>query len=185
MSNVSKGQANALARAVERFDAWATASAVVADGETPDQAARREACTARRLVAELLAAGAALPNRLELGDPLSEEGADVGPTTAEWEAVYRRMSALPFQHYSCVEPGAEDAEDLGVGDLHDDLADIWRDVREGLEHWRAGRPGDALFHWHSLFRVHWGAHAADALRELHARLRGHHEGAEASCRPDP
>jgi uncharacterized protein DUF5063 len=54
--------------------------------------------------------------------------------------------------------------------LGDDLADIWRDLKPGLAGLAAGAPLDAaLWDWRLLFYTHWGAHATDALRVLHAR----------------
>lgn len=48
------------------------------------------------------------------------------------------------------------------GWLYDDVRDIHGDLRRALVH------GDAR----KMFRFHWGAHAADALRALHWRLIG-------------
>jgi len=53
--------------------------------------------------------------------------------------------------------------------IADDLADIWRDLRNGLNRLEAGgQLSDIVWEWRFLFDVHWGAHAAEAIRALHA-----------------
>jgi hypothetical protein len=86
--------------------------------------------------------------------------------------VRRRFATLPFQYYSEVwNPIAVPAEaDPIVGDLADDLADIYLDVKRGLLHLEHDHPFDAAFHWAFMFRVHWGRHATSALRALHCYL---------------
>ena len=57
------------------------------------------------------------------------------------------------------------------GSLADDLADIRKDLREGLhllDHPRS--PLKAVWHWRILFYSHWGKHAIDAFSVLHARF---------------
>lgn len=50
--------------------------------------------------------------------------------------------------------------------LADDLADIWRDLKEGLALHAEGLTGEALWHWRFGFDSHWGVHAAEALRVI-------------------
>jgi hypothetical protein len=51
----------------------------------------------------------------------------------------------------------------------DDLADIWRDLSGGLQLLAAGGPvADVVWEWRCTFETHWGAHAIEALRALHA-----------------
>lgn len=59
------------------------------------------------------------------------------------------------------------------GDLAEDVWDVYKDVREGLEHWQAGRRVAAVWAWRFTFEVHWGEHATGALRALHARASLH------------
>lgn len=54
-----------------------------------------------------------------------------------------------------------------VGDLADDLADIYRDLVEGVDLWNLGRHADAIWTWKSNFQSHWGEHALGALRAIH------------------
>lgn len=55
--------------------------------------------------------------------------------------------------------------------LADALADIWRDLRSGLDALGSGNPReDVLWEWRFDFRTHWGLHAVEALRALHQRV---------------
>lgn len=55
--------------------------------------------------------------------------------------------------------------------LTDDLADIYLDMKEGLEALEAGKPhADILFEWQLGFTSHWGRHATDALRAIYCQL---------------
>ncbi len=51
------------------------------------------------------------------------------------------------------------------GSLADDLADIYYDVRHGLEIF-AGAADDAVHFWKRSYRLHWGQHLVDAERHL-------------------
>ncbi len=54
-----------------------------------------------------------------------------------------------------------------AGRLSDDLADIYQDVRRGLDLLQDGGPlNEALWVWRFDFWNHWSDHAADALRAL-------------------
>ncbi len=57
-----------------------------------------------------------------------------------------------------------------IGSLEDDVADVYRDLHEGLRLWDAGAPTRALFLWKILFDVHWGDHVAGAIHALHWAL---------------
>lgn len=56
-----------------------------------------------------------------------------------------------------------------IGDVGDDLMDIWLDVRQGLIRFDQGQVREALWHWSWLHRIHWGRHAVGALFALHCR----------------
>jgi hypothetical protein len=65
-----------------------------------------------------------------------------------------------------------DPQTIGIGDLADDLADIYRDITPGLRAWHEDIDDylpDIVFEWKEpSFRTHWGIHAVDALRALHS-----------------
>lgn len=55
--------------------------------------------------------------------------------------------------------------------LADALADIWRELRNGLDALESGSPvDDVLWDWRFGLRTHWGLHAVEALRALHQRV---------------
>ena len=94
------------------------------------------------------------------------EGA--GINDLEWGIVLRRAGALPSTYYRSVsEPYDLDCEDFEIGDLADDVADIYRDLSEGLSLLAAGHHAEAQWEFVFSFRSHWGRHAADAIQALH------------------
>jgi hypothetical protein len=53
--------------------------------------------------------------------------------------------------------------------LSDDLADIWRDLKNGLKQWSDGSPAmrqEIVWNWRFSFHHHWSNHAVDALRTI-------------------
>ncbi len=58
-----------------------------------------------------------------------------------------------------------DAHDDMSGSLADDLADIYYDVKQGLELY-AKAADDAVHFWKRSYRLHWGQHLVDAERHL-------------------
>tara|TARA_R110002072_G_scaffold174303_3_gene329353 strand:- start:35623 stop:36108 length:486 start_codon:yes stop_codon:yes gene_type:complete len=109
----------------------------------------------------------ALPLR-ELEDAPEADGDRI--SLEQWQAVFQRFASLPFNYYTSVfDPRIADGIDseAGVGDLADDLADIYRDLHGGLRAFRAGAVDTAEYEWAWSFRMHWGRHAASALHALH------------------
>ncbi len=64
------------------------------------------------------------------------------------------------------------APEYGVGDVIDDLVDIYQELFPGLELFRAGRRREAVGHWRDGFYMHWDDHAVGAIRAIHAHLQG-------------
>lgn len=56
-------------------------------------------------------------------------------------------------------------------DLKDDLADIARDLQDGIAAYESGLVGRAAFIWRFSSAFHRGNHAVDAIRALHAMRR--------------
>ncbi len=103
---------------------------------------------------------------LRLVEPDGIEDADVeGRSYDAWRSLIGKLD-VPFQYYyAALDPLADEAE-FGTHDLLDDLADITRDLEEGLLYMRVGAPRCAQHHWASLF-FHWGEHATQAIAALH------------------
>jgi hypothetical protein len=86
----------------------------------------------------------------------------------EWKEVYARAAALPFQYYSSqFDPSDVEPEGHEIGDLADDVADIYRDLSEGLALVDAGHIDEAQWAMRFSFLTHWGRHASGAIRALH------------------
>ena len=58
------------------------------------------------------------------------------------------------------------------GSLADDFADIYRDLKEGLNlsETHQAMPEDSIWEWRFGYYSHWGKHAIDALRTIHFLL---------------
>ena len=133
------------------FCAWAESVAIV-----PEE----EADTAIKMLSKLLALVHELP------ELFNEEDAP-GLTHEEWLAVYKRFGELPFNYYaSYSEPHDTNDPSPGIGDVADDLADTWRDLKGGLALYQKGNYAAAAWEWRESFTSHWGRHAAGALYAL-------------------
>jgi len=108
-------------------------------------------------------------------------------TDAQWRDVIRVVDAalgkqrMYWSYFDPSEP-MESHQETVCGDLADDLADIYRDIKPGLRAWESGEDAylpSIVFSWKEpLFASHWGVHAVSAMRALHpiASLRGIQEG---------
>jgi Domain of unknown function (DUF5063) len=92
----------------------------------------------------------------------------------QWEAMCDRVSqVLPqtlYLTYFDLTEALDPEQKPGIGDLADDLADIYRDLKPGLR--ATGSQDDTamgavLFEWQFSFRSHWGDHAVNAMKLLH------------------
>lgn len=122
----------------------------------------------RRSLARLYAAAWDLPDV----EPADVELPDISHEA--WSRVFGRLGRrLPFGLYwTLTQPVAADLagpDEPTCGDLADDLADIWRDLKPGLDAW-PDADEDArraiVWEWRLSFRTHWGRHAADAMAVL-------------------
>jgi hypothetical protein len=133
-----------------------------ADTHTFDRAS--EGANGLKLLVGLYAAALNLP-ALDVVEELEPPGVN----QEEWDRVYRRFGSLPVGYYSEIfDPLTVPPEEPVVGDLADDLADIYRDVRSGLQLYEAGAWPAATDFWLENFRIDWGRHALSALCVLHA-----------------
>ena len=65
----------------------------------------------------------------------------------------------------------KDDPELLTGSLADDLTGVYLDLKSGLDQLRSGVPNrDVIWEWRFTFWSHWGEHAVNALRIIHARL---------------
>jgi len=96
-------------------------------------------------------------------------------TNDEWTSLYTHLkNTLGEQvryaaHFNPI--AAQASDEPAEGDLADDLADIYRDLKPGLTAWHTGDDAyleDVLHQWLEQGYVHhWGRHAVNAMRALH------------------
>ena len=75
------------------------------------------------------------------------------------------------RYWQVFDPTEDDEAVFGT--LADDIADIYRDLKEGLVLIEAHEvpPEDIIWNWRFSFYSHWGKHAMDALLTVHFRLQ--------------
>jgi hypothetical protein len=141
----------AFAKVASEFCSWA-------ESEPADPV--EEAARAVKLLSRLVALVHDLP-----GDFGNEDPRDI--SHEQWLVVYKRFGSLPFNYYACyADPYLAEAPCPGMGDLADDLADTWRDIKGGLCLYEGGNHAAAAWEWRESFNIHWGRHAASALYAL-------------------
>ena len=92
----------------------------------------------------------------------------------QWEVLYHSLGEKLGSHclYWEVYDPREDGDPV-AGDLADDLADIYRDVKNGLVAYKDGQINEAVWDWRFTFSSHWGDHLVDALRAIHRIVSAH------------
>ncbi|WP_078757722.1 DUF5063 domain-containing protein [Novilysobacter spongiicola] len=146
---------------MKQIDAFRdTATAFCKWAESAPVAPADDVDTAIKMLSKLLALVHELPE-------LFDEEDTPGATHEEWLTVYKRFGSLPFNYYaSYSEPHDTADPSPGTGDMADDLADTWRDLKGGLALYQKGNYAAAVWEWRESFSVHWGRHASGALHAL-------------------
>ncbi len=117
--------------------------------------------------AELVAAiSDAVAAVLGLDEVLTDAGPPDRKPPLTYEEVRQRLEWLPVGLYhdlgeQCLDL-TKDPEVL-VGDLVDDLADVYGDLCSSLAHWKAGDREHAIWSWRETYWTHWRFHAAGAI----------------------
>jgi hypothetical protein len=106
-----------------------------------------------------------------------------GPDASTYARVLKRFGCLPFDLYRVVfDPhkidDSDDSDEPVMGMLSDDLADIYRDLAEGLSNAELGHMDDACSDWHFSYRSHWARHAVSALMAIEIGRTDSYEDAE-------
>ena len=95
---------------------------------------------------------------------------DIEPESVEEAEVGISPPAIHIQfessYYQVFDPFVEEEPVEGL--LEDDLQDIYCDLMSGINEYRKGNLGNAVFEWTFLLDNHWGNHAVNALRVLHS-----------------
>lgn len=114
-------------------------------------------------LAQLYAAALTLPAR----DAENSNGLPDLPQPQADRAKANLASFRGWYYREYFDPDPSLADESCIGDVGDDLLDIYRDVRRGLFAFDNGEVGDAAWHWSFLHRIHWGRHAVGGLFALH------------------
>ena len=98
---------------------------------------------------------------------------DAGSWQLTRERIGRKLARESY--WEIFEPLEQEQPESLCGSLSDDLADIWRDVKEGIVAIDMGGEtliDEAVWHWRSSLESHWGHHAVGAIGALHALCFG-------------
>lgn len=153
--------------AAKRYCRWAEA-------DPSDE--KMEALTARSLLAELYVRALGLPDAYDYADSMNEatEDEDAKARYEVWQQRFRRFGALPFNYYSvCAAPFVVPTDETSLADLADDLADIYGDLKDGINYYEAGSIPNAVWEWQFNFTSHWGEHLTSALNALQQWISDH------------
>ena len=156
MTEVGGGQ-------IPLIDAFADRARAYCDWSTRSKPGKGDLDVCAVLLTDLLAAACRLGWR--------EGVPSDGDSTPIPDNVLSNAKSLPLQLYAEVfEPLVLPPEEPVVGDLSDDLIDIYRDIKEGMILYDSSSKSAAADHWRFWFHNHWGEHATSALRAIWAFL---------------
>jgi len=120
---------------------------------------------------------------LELPDV--EPTDDLGPPDvpeAALEAAKARIAPLWGSYYRMVfDPNPLESDTPVVGDLGDDLQDVYLDLRRGLAMLNHGEVENAIWYWKFSHQTHWGRHATEALYAIHAYFNNDRADSPLTC----
>ena len=101
-------------------------------------------------------------------DPSDSDEDINGISHEEWTKIHKWFTPLQFQYYrEFFDPHDFKEDEPVTGDLHDDLADIYRDLKPALLLYKNDKTVDAAFEWKSTFGHHWGEHLLSAMRAIY------------------
>jgi hypothetical protein len=108
------------------------------------------------------------------------------PDDDAFARAVKRFSTFPFNFYRVVfDPHDMESPDEPVtGMLADDLADIYRDLAEGLDNYRKGHVAEACFDWSQSYRSHWARHAVSALSAIEIYRTDNYKDVEPNASPN-
>ncbi|MES2439524.1 MAG: DUF5063 domain-containing protein [Verrucomicrobiota bacterium] len=112
--------------------------------------------------------------------PHSAEFDGLGPDDSNYLRIAKRFSGFSFNFYSVIfDPHAITPPDEPVMCmLSDDLADIYRDLAQGLDNANKGHLAEACFDWSHSYKYHWARHAVNALMAIEIRRTDNNDEVE-------
>lgn len=159
-SNIFQFMNNALGYATERFVDTVQRFCRWAES-TPGNIAQ-EQTTAHELLSELYFLALSLPKAKDFSYP------DFPALTHDdWMKMHKRFGSLPFQYYNdFFDPLNLKKNEPGMGNICDDMADIYRDLKNGLTLYESIGETAGFSYWQSHFSIHWGRHLTGAMNAL-------------------
>ncbi|MFZ3264951.1 MAG: DUF5063 domain-containing protein [Terriglobales bacterium] len=125
------------------------------------------------MLPRLISQGIALPSLSWSNDDTRKEIRQTRMKEAEWGQLYELLKEKlgEWNLYWQVFDPTNDSEAIR-GSLADDIADIYRDIKEGLtlHNPNLALQQDAVRGWRVLYYSHWGPHAINALFTIHFLL---------------
>lgn len=116
-------------------------------------------------------------NLLDVSVESTEDYELAGMTHEQWKAIYSHLQEKLGRddlYWDVFDPYLEEAPCMMS--LSDDLSDIYRDLKPGLD--ASGKTDtdsiQAVWEWRFSFLCHWGRHCAGALRAIHRILERSH-----------
>jgi hypothetical protein len=104
---------------------------------------------------------------VQVAPPENSRGLPELPPQELAQAIQNLAGFNGMYYRECFDPDPAISEEPVIGDVGDDLLDIYKDVKAGLLLHDRGEIPEALWHWSFLHNIHWGLHAVGALRALH------------------
>jgi hypothetical protein len=102
---------------------------------------------------------------------LFDDSDEKEPSAENTIAIKESLAKLPVGFYGvCFDPLIVPPEEPVIGDVIDDLTDIWLDLKRGLLAFDEGKTNLAVWTWKFHFEIHWGRHAVSAISVLHCWL---------------
>ena len=153
MNPTNASAANLFAELARGFCSWCEGSSLGVEREV----------IASQWLAKLHAGALSLP---EVGLEYSEEFPEIQAELLE--SVHRNLGCFRGMYYrEYFDPDPTLTDESVMGEVGDDLSDIYTDIRRGLVLFERGELVEALWHWSFLHRIHWGRHAVGAMFALH------------------
>jgi hypothetical protein len=128
---------------------------------------------ALELIAQLVSLGAQLPSV----EPDTIEPPRSSISHGEWSDIFSDLVGQLESvdgYWMVFDPYDPNEHDSIMSSLADDVADIYRDLKDSLPPSGRAPTNDELWSLKFSFETHWGQHAVSALTALHGLLYGPH-----------
>jgi Domain of unknown function (DUF5063) len=153
MSVSQNSDLNNFAEIARGFCSWCESSILEEEADTQ----------AASWLCKLYAAALTLP---EVNSESSDDLPDIPPLLLErTKKNLAHFNGRYYREYFSPDPTLND--EPVMGDIGDDLLDIYKDIRPSLFLFEQGEATEAVWYWRFLHNIHWGRHAVGAIFALH------------------